>query len=76
MKRAVVVHDRDLNHMPLFDDSLRAYQREAVLAIRQSYREGKKAVMLCLPTGTGKIAHSCACQRTDLVCLWWCRRST
>ena len=54
MKRAVVVHDRDLNHMPLFDDSLRAYQREAVLAIRQSYREGKKAVMLCLPTGTGK----------------------
>ncbi len=42
-------------HLPLFDsDHLRPYQREAIAAIRQSFRDGHKAVLLCLPTGVGK----------------------
>lgn len=44
----------ELEHLPLFDDLLRPYQREGILAIRGSYRNGHKAIMIVLPTGTGK----------------------
>ena len=40
--------------LPLFDDILREYQRDAIGCIRQAYRQGNKAVMFCLPTGCGK----------------------
>jgi|LakMenEpi03Aug12_release.lakeMendotaPanAssembly.Ray.scaffolds.fasta_scaffold22990_2 superfamily II DNA or RNA helicase len=41
--------------LPLFDgDHLRPYQKEAIIAIRQAFREGHKAVLLVLPTGVGK----------------------
>jgi superfamily II DNA or RNA helicase len=41
-------------HLPLFDDQLRDYQREAILKARASFRAGNKKVMVVLPTGTGK----------------------
>jgi superfamily II DNA or RNA helicase/uncharacterized protein (DUF3820 family) len=41
-------------HLPLFDDKLRPYQRDAILKIRASFARGNKAVMAVLPTGTGK----------------------
>lgn len=40
--------------LPLFDDILRDFQRDAIGCIRQAYRQGNKAVMFCLPTGCGK----------------------
>ena len=41
--------------LPLFDaDVLRPYQKESIVAIRQAFREGHKAVLLVLPTGVGK----------------------
>jgi superfamily II DNA or RNA helicase len=41
--------------LPLFDtEVLRPYQKEAIVAIRQAYREGHQAVLLVLPTGVGK----------------------
>jgi superfamily II DNA or RNA helicase len=47
--------DSRYESLPLFDgDHLRPYQKEAILAIRESFRKGHKATMLCLPTGTGK----------------------
>ena len=42
------------DHLPLFDDLLRPYQRDAILALRAAYRKGKGALLLCLPTGLGK----------------------
>ena len=33
---------------------LRAYQSEALTAIRNAYRAGKRRVIVSLPTGTGK----------------------
>jgi len=44
----------ELEHLPLFDDQLRPYQKEAILKIRESFGRGNKAVMLVLPTGMGK----------------------
>ena len=41
-------------HLPLFDDHLRPYQRDAILKIRASFARGNKAVMAVLPTGMGK----------------------
>ena len=41
-------------HLPLFDDHLRPYQRDAILKIRSSFARGHKAVMAVLPTGLGK----------------------
>jgi superfamily II DNA or RNA helicase len=41
-------------HLPLFDDQLREYQREAILKARASFRAGNKRVMVVLPTGMGK----------------------
>jgi len=41
-------------HLPLFDDHLRPYQRDAILKIRSSFARGNKAVMAVLPTGMGK----------------------
>jgi ATP-dependent helicase IRC3 len=41
-------------HLPLFDDQLRPYQREGILKIRSSFARGHKAVMAVLPTGMGK----------------------
>jgi len=40
--------------LPLFDHRLRPYQRESHTAIRNSYRTGKKRILIELPTGTGK----------------------
>ena len=40
--------------LPLFDHFLRDYQREAHAKIRQSYRSGKKRVLIEMPTGCGK----------------------
>jgi len=40
--------------LPLFDHRLRPYQRESHVAIRNSYRTGKKRILIELPTGTGK----------------------
>lgn len=36
------------------DVALRPYQREALEAIRESYRRGVRRQLICLPTGTGK----------------------
>jgi len=44
----------ELEHLPLFDDQLRPYQRDGILRIRSSYGLGHKAIMIVLPTGTGK----------------------
>ena len=44
----------EMEHLPLFDDQLRPYQKEAILKIRESFGRGNKAVMLVLPTGMGK----------------------
>ena len=41
-------------HLPLFDDQLREYQKEAILKARASFRSGNKRVMVVLPTGMGK----------------------
>jgi len=41
-------------HLPLFDDQLRPYQRDGILKIRSSFGSGHKAVMAVLPTGMGK----------------------
>lgn len=43
-------------HLPLFDDYLRDYQKAFIAASRSSFRSGKKAVLGCLPTGMGKSA--------------------
>jgi superfamily II DNA or RNA helicase len=43
-----------LNHLPLFDDLLRQYQKDFIAAVRQAFRSGHKAIMGCLPTGMGK----------------------
>jgi len=44
----------EMEHLPLFDDQLRPYQREGILKIRESFARGNKAVMAVLPTGMGK----------------------
>lgn len=41
-------------HLPLFDDQLRPYQRDCILAVRSSFARGHKAVMAVMPTGMGK----------------------
>jgi len=41
-------------HLPLFDDHLRPYQKEFILAIRESFRKGHRRVLGVLPTGMGK----------------------
>jgi superfamily II DNA or RNA helicase len=33
---------------------LRPYQREALMAVRDAYKAGKRRVIVSLPTGTGK----------------------
>ena len=53
-RRKLEVSRHDTTHMPLFDDLLRPYQREAILATRAGFRTGAKALLLNLPTGTGK----------------------
>lgn len=42
------------DHLPLFDDVLRDYQKDFIGAVRGSFRCGRKAVMGVLPTGMGK----------------------
>ena len=49
-----MVKPDNLNHLPLFDDLLRCYQKDFNAAVRQSFRGGCKAVLGCLPTGMGK----------------------
>jgi len=44
----------ELEHLPLFDDQLRPYQTDGILKIRSSFVAGHRAVMVVLPTGTGK----------------------
>ena len=48
------MHRRNDDHLPLFDDLLRPYQRDAIIALRAAYRQGMKALLFCLPTGMGK----------------------
>ena len=40
--------------LPLWDDLLRDYQKRAVILTREGFRQGAKALLLVLPTGTGK----------------------
>jgi superfamily II DNA or RNA helicase len=40
--------------LPLFDHLLRPYQKDSHVAVRTSYKSGKKRVLIELPTGTGK----------------------
>lgn len=49
------------DHLPLFDDFLRDYQKDFILSTRASFRAGNQAVMGVLPTGMGKT--------TSVVCL-------
>lgn len=42
------------NAVPLFDHLLRPYQRECHAKVRESYRAGKKRVLIEVPTGCGK----------------------
>lgn len=51
------------DHLPLFDDLLRPYQRECIIKVRESFRRGNKAVMMVLPTGTGKTRTFCILPR-------------
>lgn len=41
-------------HLPLFDDILRDYQRDFIAKVRASFRAGHKAIMAVKPTGMGK----------------------
>jgi len=49
--------------MPLFDHLLRDYQKEAIAALRQDWRDGLKKLLLELPTGTGKTRTFCLLPR-------------
>ena len=40
--------------LPLFDHRLRPYQKEAQQALRRDFKAGHKALLMELPTGTGK----------------------
>jgi superfamily II DNA or RNA helicase len=40
--------------LPLFDHLLRPYQKDSHVAVRASYKAGRKKVLIELPTGTGK----------------------
>ena len=40
--------------LPLFDHRLRPFQKDAQVAVRKDFRAGHKAVLMELPTGTGK----------------------
>jgi superfamily II DNA or RNA helicase len=48
------------NHLPLFDDILRDYQRMFIEKVRASFRAGHKAVMGVKPTGLGKTTTAVA----------------
>lgn len=43
-----------IEHLPLFDDQLRPYQKDFILAVRGSFGRGHRKVLGVLPTGCGK----------------------
>ena len=67
--------------LPLWDDLLRDYQKRAVILTREGFRQGAKALLLVLPTGTGKTRTAVClpregarvmvvCGQDDLVMQW------
>ena len=44
----------DTTPLPAFMKALRPYQRQCLERLRQRYREGKRRLLVSLPTGTGK----------------------
>jgi superfamily II DNA or RNA helicase len=68
-------------HLPLFDDILRCYQKGFISGCRASFRAGHKAVIGILPTGMGKTTATVCmpkegarvmviCQQDNLVKQW------
>lgn len=68
-------------HLPLFDDILRDYQKDFTAGCRASFRAGHKAILGCLPTGMGKTTVAVCmpkegarvmviCQQDNLVKQW------
>ena len=47
---------------------LRPYQREAVAAVKQEWKKGKRKTLLVLPTGTGKTIVFANVARSEVRC--------